>query len=136
MAKFSALAETADLSSLMEYGEGGHRSPTVADFATAKQELYNAIGDLVIASQEITNEDKETELTKVDNTVPPKHRKRKGSEGVRNVIKAGENLKVKVHSLCLNVSFMVEEDKLRRRKQVKDIPSPQSFMGAISSTGR
>src|SRR5947207_3285944 len=95
----------------MESGEGGHRSPTIADFASAKQELYNAIGDLVIASQEITAED-----SRIDATAPPKSRKRKNAEGIRNVIKAGESLKTKVHSVCLNVSFMVEEDKIRRRK--------------------
>lgn len=113
VARFTTLAESADLSSLMESGEGGHRSPTIADFVSAKQELYNSIGDLVIASQEITAEEKEVH---VDNTVPPKSRKRKEKEGIRNVIKAGESLKSKVHSVCLNVSFMVEEDKIRRRK--------------------
>lgn len=111
------MAESADLSGLMESGEGGHRSPTIADFASAKQELYNSIGDLVIASQEITADEKETRKeTKVEITVPPKARKRKGTEKIRNVIKAGESLKSKVHSVCLNVSFMVEEDKIRRRK--------------------
>ena len=84
----------------METSDAGHRSPTIADFASAKQELYNAIGDLVIASQ--------VDLSR--------SRKRKSAEGIRTVIKAGESLKSKVHSVCLNVSFMVEEDKIRRRK--------------------
>jgi hypothetical protein len=119
------LVEKADLSSLTEFGDGGHRSPTIADYATAKQELYNAIGDLVIASQEITfTEDKDA---KPDMSVPPKNRKRKTSEGAKNVIKAGESLKTKVHSVCLNMSFMVEEEKMRRRRGSND-PSPHSFM--------
>ena len=131
VARLTTLAETADLSSLMESGEGGHRSPTIADFASAKQELYNAIGDLVIASQEITAED-----SRIDATAPPKSRKRKNAEGIRNVIKAGESLKTKVHSVCLNVSFMVEEDKIRRRKSSggSDYP-PQSF-SSIGTPGR
>ena len=85
------MTESADLSSLMEYGEGGHRSPTIADFASAKQDLYNAIGDLVIASQEITAEDKDPKGG-VDIPGPPsKSRGRKrGTESVRNVVKAGE----------------------------------------------
>lgn len=131
-AKFTALAESADFSSLMEF-DGGHRSPTIADFAAAKQDLYNAIGDLVIASQEITAEEKDP--AKVDMSVPPKLRKKKGSEGVRNVIKAGESLKGKVHSLCLNVSFMVEEDKIRRRKNSKAESTSPSFI-AGSTPGR
>jgi hypothetical protein len=95
---------------LAESGENGQRSPTLADFASAKQDLYNAIGDLVIASQELTAEDKEPRF---DAT---KGRKRRGTEGARHVVKAGEALKVKVQSICLNVSFMVEEDKIRNRK--------------------
>jgi hypothetical protein len=130
VARFTSLAESADLSSLMESGEVGHRSPTIADFASAKQELYNSIGDLVIASQEITAEEKET---KIDTTVPPKSRKRKATEGIRNVIKAGESLKTKVHSVCLNVSFMVEEDKIRRRKSSPGTDvSPQSLISPSS----
>ena len=118
VAKFTALIESADLSSLMESGEGGHRSPTIADFSSAKQDLYNTVGDLVIATQEITAEDKEP---KTATTSLEKGKKRKGTEGIRNVIKAGESLKTKVHSVCLNVSFMVEEDKIRRKKQTADI---------------
>ena len=133
VARFTTLAESADLSSLMEFGEGGHRSPTIADFASAKQELYNSIGDLVIASQEITKEDKEQ--PKIDTAVPPKSRKRQGSEGIRNVIKAGESLKTKVHSLCLNVSFMVEEDKIRRRKSIGVSATPASMI-STSTLGR
>jgi len=131
--KLTALAESADLTSLMEF-DGGHRSPTIADFAQSKQDLYNAIGDLVIASHEITQE--ETEL-KFDPTVPPaKGRKTKRSEGVTNAIKAGEALKTKVHSLTLNVSFMVEEDKVRKRKLAgaKDT-TPSSFLTS-STPGR
>jgi hypothetical protein len=127
------MMEAADLSSLMEFGDGGHRSPTIADFASAKQELYNAIGDLVIASQDIAADDKET--AKVDVTTPPKGRKRKGTEGVRNVIKAGESLKTKVHSVCLNVSFMVEEDKIRRRKSSGNDTTPHSFL-STGTAGR
>jgi hypothetical protein len=124
------LTESADLSSLMEYGEGGHRSPTIADFASAKQDLYNAIGDLVIASQDITSEDKDPKG--IDISVPPSKSRgrKKGTEGVRNVVKAGESLKTKVHSVCLNVSFMVEEDKIRRRKSSGNDLTPQSYLGS------
>jgi len=114
----------------MEF-DGGHRSPTIADFASAKQDLYDAIGDLVIASQEITAEEKET---KEDVATLAKSRRKRGSEGVRKVIKAGESLKIKVHSVCLNVSFMVEEDKIRRRKSSGNDTTP-SFM-TISTAGR
>lgn len=114
----------------MEYGEGGHRSPTIADFASAKQELYNAIGDLLIASQEITSDEKDT---KADTA--PKGRKFKGTEGIRNVVKAGESLKVKIHSVCLNVSFMVEEDKIRRRKSGGGSSTPLINMSR-SASGR
>jgi hypothetical protein len=128
VARLTSLAETADLSSLMESGEGGHRSPTIADFASAKQELYNAIGDLVIASQEITAED-----SRADATALAKSRKRKGADGIRKVIKAGESLKTKVHSVCLNVSFMVEEDKIRRRKSSGGYDhTPQPLSGGTS----
>jgi len=126
------LVEKADLSSLTEFGDGGHRSPTIADYATAKQELYNAIGDLVIASQEITSTE-EREPVKVDITVPPKNRLRKASEGAKNVIKAGESLKTKVHSICLNMSFMVEEEKMRRRRgSANDTSSPSLMSGGTS----
>ena len=125
------MMESADLSPLMEFGDGGHRSPTIADFASAKQDLYDAIGDLVIASQEITADEKEP---KEDPTTPPKNRRKRGTEGVRKVIKAGESLKTKVHSVCLNVSFMVEEDKIRRRKSSGNDTTP-SFM-TISTPGR
>jgi hypothetical protein len=128
------MMEAADLSPLMEFGDGGHRSPTIADFASAKQELYNAIGDLVIASQEITVEEKEP--AKVDTTTPPKNRKKRGTEGVRNVIKAGESLKTKVHSVCLNVSFMVEEDKIRRRKSSGIDSTPHSSFLSSGTAGR
>ena len=129
VARLTNLAETADLSSLMESGEGGHRSPTIADFASAKQELYNAIGDLVIASQEITAED-----SRLDATAAPKSRKRKGAEGTRKVIKAAESLKSKVHSVCLNVSFMVEEDKIRRKKGSGGYdPAAQSLISIVTS---
>jgi hypothetical protein len=127
--RFISLAESADLSSLMEDGERHHRSPTIADFAAAKQELYDAIGDLVIASQEITSEETET---KSDTSLPPKSRKRRG---IRNAVRAGESLKSKVHSVCLNVSFMVEEDKIRRRKSSGIDTTPQSLV-ATSTTGR
>jgi hypothetical protein len=131
VARLTNLAETADLSSLMESGEGGHRSPTIADFASAKQELYNAIGDLVIASQEITAED-----SRLDATAPPKSRKRKSTDGIRKVIKAGESLKTKAHSVCLNVSFMVEEDKIRRKKSSGGYdPTPQNVV-SVGNTGR
>jgi hypothetical protein len=133
VAKFMDLTETADLSPLMEDNDGGHRSPTIADFMSAKQDLYNAIGDLVIASEEITYEEKDAE-NKSDSTDPPKSRKRKGTEGVRNVIKAGESLKVKVHSVCLNMSFMVEEDKSRRRKTSGNDSTPISLISSGTSS--
>lgn len=129
VARFTSLTESANLSSLMEFGEGGHRSPTIADFASAKQDLYNAIGDLVIASQEITAEDKDPKGIDIPATAKPRGRRR-GSEGVRNVVKAGESLKTKVHSVCLNVSFMVEEDKIRRQKSSGPDLTPQSFLSS------
>jgi hypothetical protein len=130
VARFTSLTESADLSPLMEYGEGGHRSPTIADFASAKQDLYNAIGDLVIASQEITNEDKDPKGVDIPSQPPKSRPRRKGTEGARNVVKAGESLKTKVHSVCLNVSFMVEEDKIRRRKGSGSELSPQSYLSS------
>jgi son of sevenless len=131
VARFTTMMESADLSPLMEFGDGGHRSPTIADFTSAKQDLYDAIGDLVIASQEITADEKEV---KDDPSTPPKNRRKRGTEGVRKVIKAGESLKTKVHSVCLNVSFMVEEDKIRRRKSSGQDTTP-SFM-TVSTHGR
>ena len=135
MARFTNLTESADLSSLMEFGEGGHRSPTIADFASSKQDLYNAIGDLVIASQEITSvsEDKDPKGVDIPGSVPKSRGRRKGTEGIRNVVKAGESLKTKVHSVCLNVSFMVEEDKIRRRKPSGDDFTPHSFLTSSTS---
>jgi len=123
----------------MEF-DGGHRSPTIADFAQSKQDLYNAIGDLVIASHEITQDDIQSQPeTKPDTTLPPSKSRKlssKRSEGVRNAIKAGEALKSKVGGLCLNVSFMVEEDKVRRQKRAggKDT-TPSSFV-STSTPGR
>jgi hypothetical protein len=118
------LVEAADFSPLTESGEGGQRSPTLSDFASAKQDLYNAIGDLVIASQELTADEKE-------NKIDGKIRRRKGAEGVRQVIKAGEALKVKVQSICLNVSFMVEEDKFRNKKSANGTTSQSLLSSSI-----
>jgi len=117
----------------MEF-DGGHRSPTIADFAQSKQDLYNAIGDLVIASHEITQNEPEDKSEPSGS--PTKGRKTHRSEGVKNAIKAGEALKSRVASLCLNVSFMVEEDKVRRQKRAsgKDT-TPSSFMSG-STPGR
>jgi len=123
--------ESADLSALMESGEGGHRSPTIADFALSKQELYNSIGDLVIASQEITTEEQEP---KGDMSGPPRSRARRGTLGTRNVIKAAESIKTKVHSVCLNICFMVEEDKSRRQKTTGYDTSPPSFLNNNTPT--
>jgi len=123
VAKFTTLVESADLSALSEFGEGGQRSPTLTDFASSKQDLYNAIGDLVIASQAITAVD-----THPDDLLGSKSqgRRKRGSEGPAKCIKAGEALKTKVHSICLQVSFMAEEDTMRRRKS--NGTTPQSFI--------
>jgi hypothetical protein len=123
VAKLTTLAESADLTSLMGF-DGGHRSPTIADFVQAKQDLYDAIGNLVIASQEL-NQDESDPRT---GSASPTKGRRTRPEGVKSAIKAGEAVKSKVQGLCLQVSFMVEEDKKRRRKALGGKEIAQNLM--------
>jgi hypothetical protein len=133
--RFMVLIEVADISSLAEYREGGHRSPTIADFISSKQDLYDAIGDLVIASQEVTLQDEE--IGSPDVSSPPRSRKRPTTKGTKNVLKAGESLKDKVHGVCLNFSFLVEGDKIHRKKSIgSDIhfQNISESRGSVTST--